>query len=259
MRRRVAPLLVLAALCAVATALFVPAAQDPAYHAFADGRTLLGVPNGLDVLTNAAFVLAGAFGLCAVASVRVRARAFEEPGEAAAWALLFASVLLTGFGSAYYHLAPDDGRLFWDRLPMATGFGALLSVAIAERVDRAWGRRLLVPLVAASAATVLAWGLTGDVRPYAFLQGYAALALLLLVVAYPPRTTRGGAFALLLAAYAVAKALETADGAVLSATGGLASGHSLKHVVAAAGVLALAVALATRRPLRSGASAAPGA
>jgi hypothetical protein len=35
-----------------------------------------------------------------------------------AWAFYFAGNAAAGFGSAYYHLKPDDERIIWDRLPV---------------------------------------------------------------------------------------------------------------------------------------------
>lgn len=38
----------------------------------------------------------------------------------AGWAIFFFGVTATAFGSAYYHLRPNDSRLVWDRLPVST-------------------------------------------------------------------------------------------------------------------------------------------
>src|ERR1700745_3436452 len=97
-----------------ALAAMPPITQDPNYHAFADARTLFGIPNFWNVVSNLPFIAVGAAGV---------ARYRREPTTAA----LFTGILLTGFGSSYYHLAPDDGTLFWDRLPMTIGFMALLA------------------------------------------------------------------------------------------------------------------------------------
>jgi hypothetical protein len=40
-----------------------PIPQDQSYHAFADGRTMLGVPDFLNVTTNLPFLIVGALGL----------------------------------------------------------------------------------------------------------------------------------------------------------------------------------------------------
>jgi len=43
--------------------LLPPIAQDPSYHQFADQRTLLGIPNFWNVVSNLPFVLVGTMGL----------------------------------------------------------------------------------------------------------------------------------------------------------------------------------------------------
>ena len=35
------------------------------------------------------------------------------------WFLFYAGNVAAAFGSAYYHLKPDDDRLIWDRLPVS--------------------------------------------------------------------------------------------------------------------------------------------
>jgi hypothetical protein len=59
--------------------------------------------------------------------------------------LLFLGILLTGFGSAYYHLEPRDQTLFRDWLPIAISFMAILAITIEERVDSIAGVILLWP------------------------------------------------------------------------------------------------------------------
>src|SRR5512133_9790 len=93
-RRRVA--LAAWAAAGVALAFGDRLAQDHRYHAFADGRTLLGVPNALDVLSNAAFALAG---LAGAAVVLARRRAVERLGGPAPWLVLFLGVASVAVGS----------------------------------------------------------------------------------------------------------------------------------------------------------------
>ena len=64
--------------------------QDQGYHRFADGRTLLGIPNFWNVASNLLFIAVGAVGL----------RQFYRHPETL---MLFLGVFLTGFGSSYYH------------------------------------------------------------------------------------------------------------------------------------------------------------
>src|SRR6266516_3730666 len=42
--------------------------QDPGYHLFADQRQWLGIPHAADVLSNAAFVLVGLYGIARLAA-----------------------------------------------------------------------------------------------------------------------------------------------------------------------------------------------
>jgi hypothetical protein len=108
-----------------------PIAQDPQYHSFADQRTLLGIPNFWNVASNLPFLLVAAFGIRAFRS----SAAFINNWERVAYAALLCGVALVAFGSGYYHAWPDNATLFWDRLPMAIVFMALLATTIGERVS----------------------------------------------------------------------------------------------------------------------------
>src|SRR5262249_29426249 len=123
--------------------------QDLSYHAFADDRTMLGVPNFLNVASNLPFLVVGVLGL----RLLLRLDAVRPDGpvleRAERWPLLvlFVGVLLTAFGSAYYHLAPDNERLVWDRLPMTVAFMGFFASMIGERISVRAGSWLLWPLV----------------------------------------------------------------------------------------------------------------
>jgi hypothetical protein len=52
--------LIALALCAITAVFFLPPiSQDPGYHNFADNRTLLGIPNFWNVLSNLPFLILG--------------------------------------------------------------------------------------------------------------------------------------------------------------------------------------------------------
>jgi hypothetical protein len=228
--------------CAAALAAMSPITQDEGYHAFADARPLLGIPNFWNVVSNLPFVAVGAAGL----------GFFRKDTAATA---LFVGILLTGLGSSYYHVAPDDGTLFWDRLPMTIGFMALLAGALGERFGEAVGRRALWPLLAIGAASLLWWRWTGDLRPYAWVQFYPCLALPILYLCFP--ATTGTAILITAAAlYGLSKVLEYFDHAIYAASGAIVSGHTLKHLAAAAACYALLRYIAQRRPLVQAAAAA---
>lgn len=44
---------------------------------------------------------------------------FSLPGEVWGWALFYAGIAVLAFGSAYYHLKPNDSRVTWDTLPVS--------------------------------------------------------------------------------------------------------------------------------------------
>ena len=233
-----------------------PIPQDPAYHRFADTRPMFGVPNGLDVLSNLPFAVVGLAGLVVTVGRGSRAR-FDDPWTRVPWATLFAGTLLTAAGSSYYHLAPGNARLVWDRLPMTVAFMGLLAGVLAERIGVASARRAFVPLLVFGAGSVVYWYATeirgaGDLRPYALVQFGTLLAIVgVLALRRGPRPVTGFLAAGLFA-YAVAKVLEAGDAEVLAGSG-VVSGHTLKHVVAAVGIGCLAAEIACRElrtPLR---------
>ncbi|MCM3876369.1 MAG: alkaline phytoceramidase [Thermoanaerobaculia bacterium] len=249
-QRRLASLGVAAVLLLVAVfAVFAiaPRAQDQAYHLFADTARLGPVPNALNVLSNVAFLAVGLWGLTAVLAARA-AGAFDEPWEARPWSLFFAAIAATAFGSAWYHAAPDDARLFWDRLPMTVAFSSLVAAVLAERVDARAGRRLLVPLVGAGVAAILAWRFFGDLRPYISLQAFSILVVLAALF-LPSRHPHGRWLAGLVAGYAAALLFEIFDRQV-KATLGFTGGHPLKHLAAAAGTACLVWMIRRRSQLR---------
>jgi hypothetical protein len=226
----------LAVLAAAALLLVPPIPQDPAYHRLADSRPWLGIPNVLNVLSNAGFVLIGALGLALVAGGG-GARVFREPGERWPYVVFFGGLFLTGFGSAYYHWEPGNARLAWDRLPLAITLMGLLAATITERIAVKAGLWLLGPLVAIGAGSVIYWHWTeergaGDLRLYALVQFYPVVALPLMLWWLPSRYTRGGELLAAAATYAAAKVPELLDGWILSATR-VVSGHTLKHLLAA--------------------------
>lgn len=229
-----------------------PVPQDPSYHLLADQRPWLGIPNCLNVLSSLLFAAVGLLGLAATFRRAPGRPAFSEPWERWPYAALFAGTALTAVGSAYYHLGPDDARLVWDRLPMTLGFMGLSTAVLAERVSIRAGRRLFAPLLALGAGSVAYWYWSelqgaGDLRFYALVQFGSLLLVVLLLVLYPARYSGTGYFFAALAAYAAAKALELADRAVF-ALGQIVSGHTLKHLAAAAAVACVVAMLRVRRP-----------
>jgi hypothetical protein len=248
-------LVLLLTLAVVVAALLLPRiAQPGAYHAFADQRTLLGIPNFWNVVSNLAFIPVGLSAPWVM--VRNPKPRFGASFERWAYFVAFAGTLLVGLGSGYYHLHPDNRTLFWDRLPMTLVFMALLSAVVAERIHARVGALLLLPFLVLGVLSVEVWRMgeltgVGDLRFYLLVQFYPMLAIPLMMALFPPRYTRTRDMGWLVLWYAIAKALEQWDVAVFRATGGMMSGHALKHVAAALAVAALVVMVARREPLAS--------
>ncbi|HXU81370.1 MAG TPA: ceramidase domain-containing protein [Polyangia bacterium] len=213
---------------------FLPKMVQPeAYHRFADGRSWLGIPNFLDVVSNLPFLVVGLVGLRVLGQHQHPSTAFTHRWERRAFAVLFAGVALVALGSGYYHAHPTSPRLFWDRLPMTIVFSVLVAITIGERIGLEAGRRTLPALAVLGIGSVMVWRATDDLRLYGFVQFFSMLALPLLLVLRPPRYTRTSDLVAMMALYVGAKLCEQGDG-VIFALGGLVSGHTCKHLLAAA-------------------------
>lgn len=214
--------------------LLLPAIpQDQSYHQFADQRTLVGIPNFWNVVSNLPFLAVGAAGLW---------RCRGDP----ATIVLFLGIFLTGIGSSYYHWNPNDGTLFWDRLPMTLSFAAILALAVEERVNARAGAILLWPALAIGLFSLLLWRWTDDLRLYFWVQFFPGLAVLWLFLLYPPKYTGTYYWITAAALYALAKVFEFSDDAIYT-VGYFLSGHTLKHLAAAAACFAILRYFQTRR------------
>jgi len=240
------PALVFFSLMAISLAglpLLPPITQDQSYHEFADQRTVLGIPNFWNVVSNLPFLAVGAAGL----------RRFRNDPAAV---VFFLGVFLTGIGSSYYHWNPNDGTLFWDRLPMTLSFVAILALVVEERVSARVGAILLWPGLAVGVFSLLLWRWTGDLRLYFWVQFFPGLAIVLLFLVSSSKYTGTSHWIAAGALYALAKVFEFTDHAIYSA-GNLLSGHTLKHVGAAAACLAILWYFQTRRPILEAQPACP--
>jgi hypothetical protein len=250
-------LVVIAGVTAIAAiaVMFVPRIPQPTdYHNFADQRAWFGVPNFLNVASNLPFLFVGLWGLRLTLKHAGDGRvAFTSPLERWPYAILAAGVVLTFFGSSYYHLAPDNARLVWDRLPMTIGFMSLLAAMLMERVGVRGGLIALLPLLLLGAASVLYWYATelrgaGDLRLYLMVQFYTLVLVLLILWLFPARYTRGSDLVIAMGFYVLAKVLEILDRPIYR-LGGIVSGHTLKHLAAAIGIYWIFRMVARRRPI----------
>ncbi|MBC7957635.1 MAG: alkaline phytoceramidase [Cytophagales bacterium] len=236
-------LALMACVAALALAVHGPIVQWLGYHQFADARAWGGLPNAVNVLSNLPFALIGAWGWW---------RLGRRPGMHA-WRCFAAAVMLTALGSSLYHWHTDNTSLVADRIPIAWACASLLCAFLGERFDERWSiARTLLGALAASSVAVACWAAFGDLRAYVFVQFLPMLliptALMLKVKPRTPHAVPASAWWSALGLYGAAKLMELADHAMLEALGSV-SGHSLKHLLAAAAAAVLLRA-AVRAQLR---------
>jgi hypothetical protein len=121
--------------------LLGPIPENPGYHHFADLRTILGVPNFWNVISNALFLLVAMWGLRAFSN---RA-AFTEAWERHAYLILLGGLALVAFGSGYYIEAANAlsigpghhqlGRLAVQKLRLIRALQSAVPLRVLQRLQ----------------------------------------------------------------------------------------------------------------------------
>jgi len=238
--------LALTLLLAAAALFHGPIHQPDGYHDFADQSLVWGVPHFCDVTSNIGFALAAFWGWRGLVSQR------SHPAVSHGWAgyrLFLFGLFFTALGSTWYHLAPDNARLVWDRLPIALACAGLLAGVMGD-VSRRDSHRSAIVLALLAVASVAWWRLTdlagaGDLRPYLLLQGLPILLIPLWQGIHGALRADRLAFGGALGLYIVAKVAELNDHA-LAAVFDPVTGHTLKHLLATAAALLIVARLRQR-------------
>jgi len=229
-----------------AALLHGPIAQLPDYHDFADQTTSFGILHFADVLSNLGFALVA---LCGWWQLAPASRHAVMKDGWAGYRLFLIGLFLTAIGSSYYHLAPDDASLVWDRLPIALACGGLLAGVRGDAM-KARNDGLAALLAVFAIASVAWWHFTGrtgvgDLRPYLFLQALPIVLIPLWQWLYDiPRAERW-AFAGALLLYVIAKFAELYDHEIAAILGAI-TGHTLKHLLATAAAAGIVGSLIRR-------------
>lgn len=224
-----------------------PIAQLAHYHEFADQSVLLHLPHAADILSNLGFAVVALWGWRRLQPMRAHA-ALRSGWHG--YRLFLLALLLTALGSGFYHLAPDNARLLWDRLPIALACAGLLAAVRAENLGCADSRSAATVLGVVACLSVGWWYLSehdgaGDLRPYLLLQGLPLILIPLWQAIYRAPPADRLAFGVALLLYVGAKAAELNDHALLAALG-IISGHTLKHLLASAAAAVLVARLIQR-------------
>ena len=215
-----------------------PVPQDSSYHDYADQRVLFGIPYFWNVVSNIPMFFIGLYGLR-----RVVQRWQQYPPGVAGWIplVLYTGIFTTSFGSAYYHWAPDNATLLWDRLPMTLMFMSLFSILLYDYLGKQSGTIGFLLALPLGVLSVLYWYFMeaagyGDLRPYAFVQFFPMVAAPALMLLFPGKAPYVKYVLLVLGWYILAKICEHADHQVYALTG-FWSGHTFKHFLGAIGLL----------------------
>lgn len=218
-----------------------PLPQDPDYHDFADKRVVFGAPYFFNVASNIPFLLVGIAGI----AFRLGRKGSRV---SASWAVFFLGAALVCFGSAYYHWTPDNATLVWDRLPMALGSMGLFVALVSEHVNERCERVMLIPALVVGVASVAWWHFADDLRLYVWVQLIPLVTIPLVVEMFPGRYTHRRYLLYGLGCYLLAKLAELWDWQIFALTANALSGHSLKHLLAALGLLFVYLMLRRREP-----------
>jgi hypothetical protein len=226
---------------AIVTLIFMePMVQNPSYHNFSDQKDWWLIPNVGNTLSIFPFLIVG---LLAIYHLQIKNDLKIVEELRTAYLLLFGGVALVAFGAAYYHLSPNNDSLVWDRLPMVVAFMALFSIVVGEFISIRWAKAMLWPAVVAGIASVVYWHFgeargEGDLRFYALVQFLPMLIMPVIFVLFDSKFTGTRAYWWLLVAYILAKICEKFDAEIFELMGFI-SGHSIKHLLAAAGLYLL--------------------
>ncbi len=224
--------------------------QSLEFHNFADRRSLLGFANSFDVISNLPFVVAGVLGVVFI----LRQDSALTNDQRWAYGTLFAGLILTAFGSAYYHLAPDNHRLVWDRLPMTIAMAGFITALVVDRFESKLLWLLPVTLFLGT-GSVLQWNWSeqqghGDMRWYGLYQGLTFLIGAALLLLFVSRRIGTREFVIATIGNIAAKLLEVLDKPIYH-LGGVVSGHTLKHLSAGLGFFPLVWLIARTKSVKS--------
>lgn len=213
-------------------------------HHFADRAAFLGLPNAGDVLSNLPFAIAGGWGL----KILLKLPKQTLPSWTS-YLLFFVGLLATAIGSGYYHWAPDNNGLLWDRAGMAIAFAGILGLAAGQTIGARAATYLGLATLAASALGLSVWALTEDVLAWVCLQFGGMLLIVGLAISVPKKSAHNAqtsdtsvpskleptsiSLYTIIACYALAKIFEANDALIFEWTAHTISGHSLKHLAAA--------------------------
>jgi hypothetical protein len=209
-------------------AALAPITQSLEYHQFAEQRVIGSIPHFGDVLSNLAFIILGV--LLLVESTNWNYVEIYRGQKTLFKSLAYSSIIL-GFGSGYYHWAPTNYTLAWDRATMVLGF-AVIFYDSCVRYDIFSKKGILQGTFITSIlflGTVIFWMISSRLEPYVFVQFFTMFILVVLAVKNYKEVPSKHLFNMFIW-YALAKLFENQDKLIFAMSGNFISGHTLKHI-----------------------------
>ncbi len=232
-KEKVTALVLLLFIGCIAMTFVNPVCQDMDYHRFADRNEYFSIPNFWNVVSNLPFLIIGGLGMLFVA--------FKGNNRVTKilqlnYFIFFFGILLTGFGSSYYHWNPNNQTLVWDRLPMTISFMSVFSIIIGEYIGTKYARVILLSFLTLGICSVFYWNYTesigcGDLRMYMAVQFFPMILIPIIMILFKPGNYPAKYLWFVLLAYIVAKVFERFDLEIAYLLP--ISGHTIKHLFAA--------------------------
>ena len=134
---------------------------------------------------------------------------------------------------------------------MTIGFMSLVAIIIAAYHSPSLGRKLLPLLLIVGFSSVMYWSHTetlgrGDLRPYVIVQFLPIVLIPLVISLYRSRSALGRYLWWMIGFYVASKIAEFYDANIYD-VGGIISGHSVKHLIAALAPASLLLGLTQRK------------
>lgn len=193
---------------------------------------MLGIPNFLNVITNLPFFFFAVAGILEV-------KRLKEKELKQIMFTLFTGFLLLTFGSAYYHWAPQNASLVYDRVPIVIVLMSFFAFIIHDSFNKTLGYKAFFLLNVVGILTVVYWIISeavgrGDLRWYGMVQFFPVIAIPLILILYKTSFKNRTKVVPIFIFFALGKFTEKFDSQIYHLLNNALSGHSLKHLLMAA-------------------------
>ena len=186
------------------------------YHKFIDNRTISGIPNFMNIVSNLAIALP----------------AFYLMKKQKKISFLSINILLLAITSAIYHMNPNDNTIFLDMLFVMS----INTVVFSYFVNKQVGNFIFILGI----LSVFYWKKYDDLRFYEFLK--IAIPVYAIFMLYKNPKVNHYIFPVIILTILI-RVSEYNDKEIYKLTGGIISGHSLKHIFAALDIYLIIIIL----------------